>query len=55
MPEEDAYTLGKISIKKNKIDDIAKIMPYILAEHQEFYNDIIQWPTTHETSAEENE
>lgn len=55
MPEEKAYPLGKIPIKKNKIDDIVKAMPYILEEHKEFYNDIIHWPTTNETSAEEYE
>lgn len=46
MPEEEAYPLGKVPMKKNKLADIMKVMPYIVDEHKEFYNDIIKWPTT---------
>ncbi|KAG8299302.1 hypothetical protein J6590_104273, partial [Homalodisca vitripennis] len=46
LPEEEAYPEGKISIKKPKIEDIIKAMPFIPDDHKDFYREIIQWPST---------
>ncbi|XP_063229450.1 uncharacterized protein LOC134534793 [Bacillus rossius redtenbacheri] len=40
-----AYPEGKVPIKKKKLDDIRKLLPYIPEEHKQFYIDISNWPT----------
>lgn len=36
-----AYPQGKIPIKKKKLEDIQKVMPYIIEEHKEFFNECL--------------
>ncbi|KAK9890237.1 hypothetical protein WA026_010350 [Henosepilachna vigintioctopunctata] len=44
--EEMDYPLCKVPIKLAKIKDIQKLMPYIPHEFVQFYNEILQWPTS---------
>lgn len=41
-----AHPGGQVPIKQNKVLDIRKLMPYVPEEHQDFYNEILGWPTT---------
>lgn len=41
-----AYPAGHIPIKIAKISDIVKLLPYILDKYREFYEEIVNWPTT---------
>lgn len=45
-PTNKAYPLGKVAIKKNKVEDIKKLLPYIPEEYKDFYQEIMNWPTT---------
>lgn len=45
LPTDRAYT-QKVPIKTKKIEDIAKIVKYIPDEHQPFYTQFENWPTT---------
>lgn len=45
-PTNKAYPLGKVAIKKNKVEDITKLLPYIPEEYKDFYQEIMNWPTT---------
>lgn len=50
LSHQKAYPLGKIPMKKNKIDDLKKVLPYILEEHKDFFDEIVQWPVTDDDS-----
>lgn len=45
LPTSLAYPEGKVPIKKTKIQDISKLKPYIPQEYDEFYSEILEWPT----------
>ena len=49
MPSQSnsAYS-GKVPINHLKIADISKVKQYIPAEFIDFYEEILQWPTTTE-------
>lgn len=49
-----AYS-GKVPINHLKIADISKVKQYIPAEFIDFYEEILQWPTTTEREAAEEE
>ncbi|CAH0558634.1 unnamed protein product [Brassicogethes aeneus] len=44
LPSKFAYN-SKIPINKKKLKDIQSVFQYIDEEHDEFYQDILQWPT----------
>lgn len=46
---------GKVPINHLKIADIAKVKQYIPAEFTEFYDEILQWPTTNEREPSEED
>lgn len=46
---------GKVPINHLKIADIAKVKQYIPAEFTEFYDEILQWPTTNEREPPEED
>lgn len=45
-PEKEAYPIGKVPIKENKLQDIKKLISYVPEEHKEFYNSILAWPVS---------
>lgn len=50
-----AYSSGKVAITKLKIQDIQKAITYVPAEHKNFYNEILMWPTQNITGNDEGE
>lgn len=55
LPSLQAYSNGKVPLKKAKLDDIKKLNAYIPAEHEPFYADIYQWPTSEGAGPENND
>lgn len=49
LPNQEnlAYS-GKVPINHLKIADISKVKQYVPAEFMDFYEEILQWPTTTE-------
>ena len=41
-----AYRMGKVPIKKEKIQDVIKLKEYSPLEHVDYYEEIYKWPTT---------
>lgn len=52
LPNTKAYPEGRVPIKKEKLNDLKKIIHYIPEEHRAFYEERLQWPTT---SAQEDD
>ena len=50
LPDKVAYPLEKVPIKFAKLNDIRKLLPYIPHDHSEFFNQILDWPTTEDLS-----
>lgn len=44
LPSGTVYPEGKVSLKKQKVNDIKKVIPYIEEEFKEFYEQFEQWP-----------
>lgn len=51
LPAVFAYPVGMVPLKSAKIQDIGKALIYVTEEHKDFYEEILQWPT----SAEHND
>lgn len=51
LPTAKAYPLGKVPVNKKKLDDVRKLYGYV-AGYEDFYNTILQWPTTEEAGRE---
>lgn len=45
LPTVRAYPSGKVPINKKKLEDLVKLSAYTTG-YEDFYNDILQWPTT---------
>lgn len=45
LTENKAYPQGLVPIKKTKINDLKKLMPYVPQDFKGFYEKILTWPT----------
>jgi len=54
LPNQEAYTQGKIPITKKKLEDLKKVMPYIVEELQDFFEELFKWPVTDEISCNDD-
>lgn len=55
FPPEHAYPTENVPLKALKVRDIAKLLPYVPYEHQEFYQKILLWPTREHINPEEQD
>lgn len=53
LPDTKAYPVGKVPIKKEKLQDLQKVIHYIPDEHRPFFQERLSWPT--KTTAVANE
>ena len=54
LPDKVAYPLEKVPIKLAKLNDIRKLLPYIPHEHSEFFNQILECPTTWDNAEDDD-
>ncbi|KAF6211276.1 hypothetical protein GE061_014393 [Apolygus lucorum] len=52
LPTAKAYPSGKVPMKQAKVDDVAKLQPYIPEKYRPFFVSLITWPT-YSTSQED--
>lgn len=46
---------SKVSLNPRKLEDVKKIIKYIPSEYQEFYNNILQWPTANAAQSDDED
>lgn len=52
LPNCVAYPENKVPLNRKKVEDIKKMFPYIIPEHQHFYDIVNSWPLTEEGDEE---
>lgn len=55
LPNTLSYPMGKVPIKKEKLQDLQKVIHYIPDQHRPFFEEKLAWPTTAERLVSDDE